>query len=593
VEDYVHSVGYSDRSHVPIEPYLSEQWFLRYPSVKVSTDAVEKGVIRFFPERWSKTYTHWMSNIKDWCISRQLWWGHQIPVWYHKKTREIHCDIEPPKDAENWEQDPDVLDTWFSSWLWPFATMGWPEKTETLKRFYPTSDLVTGPDIIFFWVARMIMAGYEYMGDLPFQNVYYTGIIRDKLGRKMSKMLGNSPNPLDLIAKYGADALRFGTMRSAPLGLDIRFDEQQVELGRNFCNKLWNAARLRLSQQADGPALRISDLRAADLGSDDKAILMRVEATIRDIHALYEGYEFNQVANRLYELFWSYYCDWYLEAAKTALYGADARRKAVTLAVMDHVLNAILRLLHPYMPFITEELWQALGFGVAGEAPPQTGEERREGERGRGTPLACPRILPPPGQDNGHASGVPLRPTSQGSIQFTPWPECLDEADLKRLGLDAARLRFVEQKYEAVTAGRNLRATYNIPSNRKVRFAMSGEGDWQADAGEVAVLRTLLNAEAIEFVKQAPPHTVSTVTPLGTFYLSLEGLVDAAAETQRLGKQIARLEKELEGVTAKLADEGFTSRAPAKAVDKHRARMDELKADIAKIRAQIAALGGK
>ena len=257
----------------------AEQWFLKYPSQQDARNVVASSETRFFPDRWAKVYDHWMGNLQDWCISRQLWWGHRVPVWYQRESDksdsgtacvigagEIYVGVEPPPDPENWTQDPDVLDTWFSSWLWPFATMGWPENTATLSQFYPTTDLVTGPDIIFFWVARMIMAGYEWMGEKPFKNVYFTGIIRDKQGRKMSKSLGNSPDPLDLIATYGADALRFGVMRSAPLGADILFDDKNVELGRNFCTKLWNAARFRQMQGGDTEG----EINPVLLTSDDK-----------------------------------------------------------------------------------------------------------------------------------------------------------------------------------------------------------------------------------------------------------------------------------------------------------------------------------
>lgn len=311
--------------------------------------------MRFFPDRWAKVYDHWMGGIQDWCISRQIWWGHRVPVWY--REGEVYCGETAP-EGDGWTQDADVLDTWFSSWLWPFATMGWPKETNDLKAFYPTTDLVTGPDIIFFWVARMIMAGYEWMGEMPFKNVYFTGIIRDKQGRKMSKSLGNSPDPLELISKFGADALRFGIMRSAPLGADVLFDEKNVELGRNFCTKLWNAARFR---QMQGGASE-GEIKPELLSSDDKWILARLSDAIQEVTTALEEYRFSDAAATLYRFFWSEYCDWYVEATKAVLNGSDEARKANTLAVMDFVLGHTLRLFHPFLPFITEELWQGMGF---------------------------------------------------------------------------------------------------------------------------------------------------------------------------------------------------------------------------------------
>ncbi|HLX69832.1 MAG TPA: valine--tRNA ligase, partial [Verrucomicrobiae bacterium] len=368
-EPYTNNVGFSERADVPIEPRLSEQWWLRYPQLHESLALVQSGTIRFRPDRWVRVYQHWIENNIDWCLSRQLWWGHRLPVWYHKTSGEVHCDFEPPRDAENWEQDPDVLDTWFSSWLWPFVTMGWPEKTNTLAKFYPTTDLVTGPDIIFLWVARMIMGGLEFTGEKPFRNVYFTGIIRDKQGRKMSKSLGNSPDPLDLIGKYGADALRFGTMRSAPLGQDILFDEQNVELGRNFCNKLWNACRFR--QMVGSSDLPIQgEINPKLLTSDDKWILLKLDAAIRELNTAFAEYKFSDATATLYRFFWSEYCDWYVEASKAVLSpvaangsspqtsGAlpSAAARANTIAVIDFVLSHTLRLFHPFLPFITEEL---------------------------------------------------------------------------------------------------------------------------------------------------------------------------------------------------------------------------------------------
>src|SRR5438128_3060767 len=342
-EPYENNIGFSDRSDVPIEPRLSEQWFLRYPKTKEALAVVRDHLIRFFPVHWEKVYGQWLENIQDWCISRQVWWGHRIPAWYPKKKSEvtgqkseIHVGLEPPGHPENWTQEEDTLDTWFSSWLWAYETMD----EETRRKFYPTSVLVTAPDIIFFWVARMIIAGLEFRpgkserdeGNIPFHDVFFTGIIRDKQGRKMSKSLGNSPDPLELIGKYGADGLRFGLMRIAPSGQDIRFDEKQIEEGRNFATKLWNVARFR---QLHGPSEAAPQIDNANLSIFSIEVLARLNETIDAIDSAYREYRFNEVAQRLYDFFWSDYCDWFVEAAKTEIFGEDEAKKKSALAVMD------------------------------------------------------------------------------------------------------------------------------------------------------------------------------------------------------------------------------------------------------------------
>ncbi len=577
IEDYVHNVGYSQRSHVPIEPYLSEQWFLKYPSVESSTKAVEEGRMTFHPERWSKTYSHWMQNLRDWCISRQLWWGHRVPVWYRKSegrnpkaelaASDIYCAMEPPADLENWEQDPDVLDTWFSSWLWPFATMGWPEQTLALKKFYPTSDLVTGPDIIFFWVARMIMAGYEFMGDLPFRNVYFTGIIRDKLGRKMSKSLGNSPDPLELIAKYGADALRFGTMRSAPLGQDVLFDEKDVELGRNFCNKLWNACRFRQMQGGEVQA----EIEPRLLTSDDKWILLKLDQAIREITAAFEAYRFNEATQTLYRFFWSEYCDWYVEASKAVLSSGGSRgseaalsrtqsatpdaerekRRANTLAVIDFILSHTLRLFHPFLPFITEELWHGMGY--------------HEG-------------MP---QDQGGST-----------IMFAPWPKPLDEDFRGHYGLDACYLDMVNAKYELVTQGRNLRREGNIPSSKKVKYVFKPAS--QLLPHDAEVLKLLLNAEALEIDANYVPQkgTPTVHSDLGDLFLPMEGLRDVAAEKARLAKELEKIESEITKAEQKLNNPNFASKAPPHVLQEHQQRLAEWQAKRERIKRALESLQG-
>ena len=528
VEDYNNNVGFSERADVPIEPRLSKQWFLKYPSQDEARNCVSNGAMKFYPERWSKTYDYWMGGLQDWCISRQLWWGHRIPVWYRGED-EVYCGLDTPK-GDGWIQDSDVLDTWCSSWLWPFATMGWPDETQTLKKFYPTTDLVTGPDIIFFWVARMIMAGYEWKGDLPFRNVYFTGIIRDKKGRKMSKSLGNSPDPLELISKYGADALRFGTMRSAPLGQDVLFDEKDVELGRNFCNKLWNACRFR---QMQGGATE-DEIRPELLTSDDRWILLRLGQAIDEVTAAFQAYRFTDATATLYRFFWSEYCDWYIESCKAVFFGEDQERKKNVLAVVDFVMGNMLRLFHPFIPFITEELWHGLGFS----------------------------------NDMPHDQGG-------STIMTARWPKRLDKNFIELYGLDDSIDRLIDAKHELVTQGRNLRAVYNIPFNKKVIYYLNPSG--QLDELEVAVIKVLLNAESISNCNDVPKGTPRISSVLGDLYLPLEGLIDFEAEKSRLTKEVNKIEKEIEKVQVKLGNSNFTERAPVEVLDEQRARLEEWK----------------
>ena len=540
-EAYENNVGFSDRSDVPIEPRISEQWFLRYPKTKEALAVVRDHLIRFFPPHWEKVYAQWLENIRDWCISRQVWWGHRIPAWYRKSQTpssksqngdEIYVGINPPADAENWTQDSDTLDTWFSSWLWAYETMD----QETRKKFYPTSALVTAPDIIFFWVARMIIAGLEFKpgksdrveDNIAFRDVYFTGLIRDKLGRKMSKSLGNSPDPLDLIDKYGADGLRFGLMRIAPRGQDIRFDEKQIEEGRNFATKLWNVARFR---QMHGPSEVAPKIDNETVSIYALELLARLNETMDAIEAAYREYQFSTVAQRLYDFVWSDYCDWFVEAAKTEIFGSDEAQKKSVLAVMDLVLSAILRLLHPFMPHITEELWSLLSFG-------------------------------------------------QGSIQFSPPPEKIRLDDVRDL---TGKRQLVSAIYQTIQAGRNLRAESKLPSNRKIRFIL--RTDEKFISSQIPTLTRLLNAEEVEMDPkyQAQAGNPVAVTPLGEIFLTVAA-ADRAGERQRLDKEIARIEIEMRAAEEKLGNKSFVDRAPATVVEEHRQRLKDFSAQLAKLK---------
>ena len=552
VENYDNNVGVSQRSDVPIEPRLSMQWFLKYPCVKEAADAVANGDITFRPARWAKTYAHWLEGIQDWCISRQLWWGHRIPVWYRKDKAQqlqeatkldnedaaagdIYVGVEPPADAENWVQDEDALDTWFSSWLWPFATMD----KECLAKFYPTTDLVTGPDIIFFWVARMIMAGYRFAGGKPFGNVFFTSIVRDLLGRKMSKSLGNSPDPLDLIAKYGADGLRFGLMRIAPTGTDVKFDEKQIEEGKNFANKLYNAARFRMMQ---GEATTEPAPKFTAVHIDILSKLKKLHAEVADALS---KYEFNTYTQALYSFFWNEYCSLFLEAVKNDLREGEPAVKNATLFTMDTVLRHYLALLAPIMPHITEELWASLGFAA-----------RKGGKPLMRTELPCADSL---------LSG-------------------LDDTDVSKACAMATAL------YETANRARNLKAEYDLATNKKVRLVIKPALPLDDDlCARLALLAGAQSATA-DATYEAPKGTPTALTPFGELFLPLEGLVDVEAERARIGKEIEKITKEIQKSNAKLGNASFVDRAPAAVVEQERARLADWEAKKAQLEAMLAAL---
>ncbi len=541
IEDITHSVGYSERGGVPIETLVSNQWFCKMGELaKPAIEAVKSGKIKFYPERWSKTYFHWMENIQDWCISRQLWWGHRIPAYYNDDNGEIYVGVNPPSAPGNWRQEEDVLDTWFSSWLWPFSIMGWPEKTAELAKFYPTVDLVTGPDIIFFWVARMIMAGCEFMGDIPFRNVYFTSIIRDDLGRKLSKSLGNSPDPLDVIATYGADALRFSIVYIAPMGMDIRYSNEKCEIGRNFANKLWNACRFR---QMQGPvSADCRNLPAGKLSGDEEWMVAKLNQAITDIDGALEKYSFHAAAHAVYELVWSDFCDWFVEAEKLPLRSGAADRERA-LQVLDWALFNILKLLHPFMPFITEELAHRMGFVKDDEL-----------------------------------------------LDFEAFPQAVER------NFDPELIRDIDGKFELVRAGRFLRSSYNIPDGKKLNYhiEVKSAADMAFLQAETASLKSLLNAENIEVSQDAYDQSSgaapSQLGALGTIRLPLAGLIDVAAEIAKLEKQRGELVKWIKSTEGRLANEKFVNSAPPQVVADSRSKLAELQEKLARTDELLAAL---
>jgi valyl-tRNA synthetase len=540
VEPHVHKVGYSQRGDVPIEYYMSEQWFMHMKQlVKPALEVVLAGKIRITPEHWVKTYQHWLENIQDWCISRQLWWGQRIPVWYRKgedrsDPANRHVSIDGPADPENWEQDEDVLDTWASSWLWPFAVHEWPEEGPSLSKYYPTDVLVTGPDILFFWVARMVMAGLEFMDDVPFTDVYLHGIVRDERGRKMSKSLGNFIDPLEIIEKYSADALRFSLIMLTATGQDVYVSDEKFEIGRNFGTKIWNAARFMKMHGEEPPEGALDpDFAAQTLTPDDQHILARLHETIAACEESLERFRFNDMAKALYEFAWHEFCDRYVEYAKDALYGDDQSRKQDVLRIMHYCLAHALKLLHPIMPFLTEELWHGMGY---------VGAEQ--------------------------------------SIMRAAWPEARDEQGLSAWGIAQDDIRYVEGKHDLIRVARTLRADYGLSPAQKIDYVIKPAGPAAAERlrADVAGIAALARAGAIRIETDFDPSSAvpSGLSALGTVYMPLEGVVDVEAEIEKLLSQLAKLDDDLLKVARKLDNEDFVSKAPARVVDQQRARRKAL-----------------
>ena len=543
VEDHAHNVGTHDRCGTTVEPLIKQQWFVKMEEMaKPAIEAVKNGDLTFVPERFDKTYLHWLENIRDWCISRQLWWGHRIPAYYCDDCGEIVVDKEMPKvcpkcGGTHFTQDPDTLDTWFSSALWPFSTLGWPDKTEDLDYFYPTDVLVTGYDIIFFWVIRMVFSGYEQTGKCPFHHVLIHGLVRDSLGRKMSKSLGNGIDPLEIIEQYGADALRFTLVTGNAPGNDMRFYMERVEASRNFANKIWNASRFIMMniEKAEVPA----DLNPAELTGADKWILSKVNALAQDVTVNMDKFELGIAVQKLYDFIWEEFCDWYIEMVKPRLYSEEDETKAAALWTLKTVLTNALKLLHPYMPFITEEIFRNL-----------TGEE---------------------------------------SIMISSWPEYKEEWNF------AEEEAGVELIKEAVRAIRNVRSSMNVPPSKKAQVFVVSENERVRGIfeGSSRFFATLAYASQVTVQTDKTgigEDAVSALIPEAAVYMPFAELVDLEKEVERLKKEEERLTKELARVNGMLNNEKFMSKAPQSKVDEEKEKLAKYSQMMAQVKEHLAAL---
>lgn len=542
IEEHSHAVGHCQRCHNIVEPLVSTQWFVKMqPLVKAAVDCVTDGRTQFVPERFTKNYTGWMENIHDWCISRQIWWGHRIPVWYCDDCGEMSAsrtDLEKclKCGSTHIHQDEDALDTWFSSALWPFSTMGWPDNTEMLKQFYPTSVLVTGYDIIFFWVARMLIMGMEFMKEIPFEKVFIHGLVRDSQGRKMSKSLGNGIDPLEVIEKYGADTLRFMLITGNTPGNDMRFYWERVEGTRNFANKIWNASRFALMNMEGYD----KDAELAPYTLADKWILSRLQDTVKDVTGLLERFELGEAGRAIYDFIWSEVCDWYIEIAKPRLYNKEAAAERATAQhVLATVLVSAMKLLHPYMPFITEEIYQCL-------------------------------------------------PHEAESIMISKWPvadESLIDSEAER-GMNAIM--------DSIKAIRNMRAEVNANPGKKIPAIMLVSEDLREVVAHndsyIKLLGGIDNLELRPLNGEKPENAMAAVVTGIEVYLPLAGLIDVEKETQRLSKELAAMEKDLQRAGGKLNNAGFLAKAPEDVIAKERAKYEELSGKIEAVKKRMAYL---
>ena len=538
-ENYKNKIGFSERGDVPIEFFMSKQWFMKMKDIaKPAINAVDSGEIRFHPEHWVKTYNHWMKNIKDWCISRQLIWGHQIPVWYHKEDNsKLHVSVEGPDDIENWVQEKDVLDTWASSWLWPLGVHNWPDKSKDLDKFFPTNTLVTGPDIIFFWVARMIMTGYEFLGKKPFSDVYFTSILRDDTGKKLSKSLGNSPDPLDLFDEYGTDAVRFGIMLMAPQGLDVLFSKDRLEIGRNFMNKLWNACRF-IEMNTPGSWSDDFVVEQDDLELADKWILNQLFNSIEKYNKQLDRLHFNEAAKVLYDFVWNDFCDWYIEIAKTRFYSENVESKMITYSTCLKCIRIILPLMHPFTPFITEELWSF------------------------------------------------FKDKNQPDLIVSMWPNGNYDFDDD---VDGA----MTVLQELITSIRAIRSRMNIAPSKNVDLKIKCSKD-QSDliSQNKKLFMALAKIDSYDYGSsmERPPQSATAVVHGMELYIPLDGLVDLDKEKMQLEKRKIKIEGLLIGIDKKLSNKQFINNAPENVVDGERKKGVNLRDELTKINSNLEIL---